>query len=343
MTQVHIPTRLRRGSSRKEKDNFEVQLKRFAEEILEVNLRVDSKWSGRGWCYILEPYGLSKGDFDYAEDLILRCRKNGMLPVDFTAEDDKRTTEDPESVHDEAPEEYAESWLDTALLCWQWYTPVSFWDFQKVYLEMWVEKIDLKTLFRPVCDEYKVRIANCGGSTDVNMRVRIMRRFQKQEKAGRRCWILYCGDHDPSGIRMVQDLFNNCKDLTDAVGFSMDDVMLYHFGLTAEFIDEHGLTWIDGLKTGSGKDLADPSHPDHYKDYVQDYLKKYGARKCEANALLVVPDVGRRLCRDAILKRLGPEGSKGIERYKKAVAEARRRCREVIPDVVDRLLRGDGA
>jgi hypothetical protein len=35
---------------------------------------------------------------------------------------------------------------------------------------------------------------------------------------------------------------------------------------------------------------------------VQDYLRKYGARKVEADALLKVPELGRELCRKAILK-----------------------------------------
>jgi hypothetical protein len=35
---------------------------------------------------------------------------------------------------------------------------------------------------------------------------------------------------------------------------------------------------------------------------VQDYLGYFGARKCEANALVVQPAAGRRLCREAPLK-----------------------------------------
>jgi len=33
-------------------------------------------------------------------------------------------------------------------------------------------------------------------------------------------------------------------------------------------------SWIDNLETGSGKDLANPKHPDHHKEYVQGYLTK---------------------------------------------------------------------
>ena len=62
------------------------------------------------------------------------------------------------------------------------------------------------------------------------------------------------------------------------------------------------MSWIDNLETSSGKNLADPKHPDHFKPYVQSYLKRFGARKVEANALVARPEAGRELCRQAILR-----------------------------------------
>lgn len=75
------------------------------------------------------------------------------------------------------------------------------------------------------------------------------------------------------------------------------------FGLNADFIRQHRLSWIDNLATSAGRyPLSDPRHPDHRKPYVQDYLHQFGARKVEANALVVRPEAGRRLCRQAILR-----------------------------------------
>jgi hypothetical protein len=95
----------------------------------------------------------------------------------------------------------------------------------------------------------------------------------------------------------------------------------------AKFINRHRLTWIDNLETGSGQDLGDPNHPDHFKPYVQDYIAKFGVRKCEANALVVVPEIGRALCRDAILEHL-PVGA--VERYARKLERARKRLRQAI-------------
>jgi hypothetical protein len=48
--------------------------------------------------------------------------------------------------------------------------------------------------------------------------------------------------------------------------------------------------------------LNDRRHPDHHEAYVQNYLRQYGARKVESDALLKQPQAGRELCRRAILK-----------------------------------------
>ena len=52
--------------------------------------------------------------------------------------------------------------------------------------------------------------------------------------------------------------------------------------------------------TSSGRNLADPRHPDHMKPYVQDWLRDIGPRKVEANSLVTAPDAGRELCFRAI-------------------------------------------
>ena len=87
----------------------------------------------------------------------------------------------------------------------------------------------------------------------------------------------------------------------------MDRKLNYNFieESNYNFIEENNLSWIENLKTGSKKDLSDPSHPNYQMDYVQDYLSTYGVRKCEANAIVVIPEEARNLCREAVEKYLG--------------------------------------
>jgi hypothetical protein len=170
-----------------------------------------------------------------------------------------------------------------------------------------VEKIDLKSLFGHVCASYCVPITNAGGWTDLNSRVAMMRRFKRWEARGRRCVLLYCGDHDPGGLQISGHLRSNMAELSGAVGWSPDRLTIDRFGLNHDFIQEQGPTWIDNLRTAKKKppnDLADSKHPDHRKDYVQNYLRRFGSRKCEANALVTRQAAARQLCLEAITRYL---------------------------------------
>lgn len=103
------------------------------------------------------------------------------------------------------------------------------------------------------------------------------------------------------------------------------------YRLNADFINRHRLTWIDNLETSSGGRLDDPTHNDHDKDHVQAYIPEFGVRECEANALVVEPDVGRQLCRDAILAHI--PASAPVD-YQHKLERARKRLRKALRERV---------
>jgi len=300
---MEIPKRKRGRQSDQANEEYDAKLRAFCDAILQIDSTVDFKVSSRGWCYILEQHGLLKSDFDDAQRLINDCRKSGLLPLDICREDDNRTFLFVEEIDDTTPEEEAEDWIHHVLnRAWLQYNGFSFWDDQSYYVQMLVEKIDLVSLFEPICEKYRVPIANSKGWADISQRADMMRRFAEWEGRGKIPVLLYCGDHDPAGLAIKNHLRNNLRDLTPAVGWSPDNLIIDRFGLNFDFIKENNLTWIDNLMTGSAKDLADSKHPDHKKPYVQGYIETYGVRKCEANALVVEPEKGRQLCRDTLFK-----------------------------------------
>lgn len=312
---ISLPQRGRGRLSNATKDKYDENLREFCNAILQIDSSLDFKVSSRGWCYILEEYGLLKGDFDKAQGLLVECRKQGWLPLDIVTEDGARSFDNLEDIDNTTPEQEATDIIDDLQWRHLYYTPTSFWDGQKFYVEMLVEKIDLKSLFSKVCAEFHVPIANARGWPDLNSRAAMMRRFAEHEKAGRECVLLYCGDHDPGGLAILDFLQSNLEELEAAVGWDPRFLIIDRFGLNHDFIQEQNLTWIDNLVTGSGKRLDDPRHRDHRKPYVQDYLRQYGARKVEANALVVRVDAGRRLCREAITKYVDPGAVHEYEGY----------------------------
>ena len=299
---IVFPKRKRGRQSPTADAKYQEDLEAFCAAILQIASTLDFKVSARGWCYILEEHGLGKGDFDAGEKLINDCRKDGNLPIDICAVDETRKAIHVEFIDEDDSDAEAEYIVDQVERGYLNYHPISFWDDQEYYLEMMVEKIDLKSLFAPVCEEFKIPLFNSKGWPDIHSRAAMMRRFKAWEGEGKQCVLLYCGDHDPGGLNISEFLKSNLADLSAAVEWYPDDLIIDRFGLNHDFIQEQNLTWIDNLETSSGGRLDSPRHRDHHKSYVQSYLAEFGVRKVEANSLVVRPDEGRDLCRQAILK-----------------------------------------
>jgi hypothetical protein len=334
MARIPMPRRKRGAQSAEAKATFERDLSEWCQEIIRIAETMDYKIGARDWCYVLEVAGsITKGEFDAAERLITECRKDGHLPVDITCIDNGRPTANLVYIDRTSVKEEAADIIERALNGSRSYHPFSVWENQEFFVQVAVEKMGIYSLFEKPTAAFDVPMVNIGGWSDVNSRVELMRRFKYWEARGKQCVLLAFTDHDPGGLHIANFLLDNLAELSDAVGWSPDNLFIDRFGLKADFIRKHRLTWIDNLETSSGLQLDDPGHADHHKDYVQSYIKKFGVRKVEANALVVCPEAGRELCRQAILKYVGLA----------AVADYRRRLsseQNKVRLAVRRLLRG---
>ncbi len=319
---LSLPKRAKGRPTAAQNARFDLDLAAWCAGILEINSTLDFRVSSRGWCYILEEKGgLLKGDFDIAQARSNDCRKSGLLPLDICCDDDGRAADGLEDLDVADVEEKATDILNYARRAHSYYCPISFWENQKKYVEVLTEKVDLKSLFSRECNPYRIPIANASGWNDINSRAAIMRRFAHWEAKGKQCVLLYCGDHDPGGLHISEFIRSNFNDLTGAIGWSTENLVIERFGLDYDFIVAQGLTWIDNLETSSGKyPLNDARHADHFKPYVQSYLQRFGVRKCEANALVTRPEAGRELCRRAILRHIDLNV---VREYERHLADAR--------------------
>jgi hypothetical protein len=314
LADVRIPENPGRGRPSKA---YRRALEQFAEDLRRVNDRTGFDMSARGWAYALENAGvITKNQFDYAERTVNKCREKGYLPLDFTAQDDARAFKHTPTGPAPSADEYLKTNLE-AILDGYGIDP-SFWEPEEYFIQVLVEKVDLREVFAPVCAEYNIPIATSKGWSSMNQRGYLAGRFYKWAKRGKRPVLLYCGDFDPVGKLISDRLRENLADLEDAqipipgtneyvVEWTPDTngLIIDRFGLNREFIDAHDLSWIENLETSGGKDLADPSHDHHGHDHVQEWLDTHGARKVEANALVTDPAAGRRLFRDTVEKYLG--------------------------------------
>jgi hypothetical protein len=328
-TDLSLPVSRGRGRPTKAQQAIDAERKRvWCAAIMEIKGRLDFEIGTREWCYLLEESGLSKSDFDKAEGLLVECRKAGLLPLDIVIEDNARRPAGLETIDGKTVEGEALAIIDYVNAAHEHYTPVSFWENQRKYVEVIVEKASLRSLFEQPCERYHVPVSNFKGWGDLHSRANLLRRFSHWQLRGKKCVLCYCGDFDPHGLRISRNLRSNLREMLPALALEgvevdVESIEGERFGLNDDFIEEHGLTWIEGLATG-GKDmpnLENPRHPQHHHADIQDYLRRFGARKVEASTLVTIPDIARDLCERAILRHIDVPA---IKTYNRKLAKLRR-------------------
>lgn len=302
------------------------RLRAFAQEIRAIDARKTKliKYSSRGWCYLLEGLKLiDKGEFSKAQKAINDCRKLGLLPIDFVAADQDLTRRFA-GIHEAADpadrikklKEDIEGMLDSLPSF-----TTDYWQDEEYYLMMCVEKGDIRNLFKPVCDEYHVPIVSSKGWYPILLRAHIATLSWMAEKRGLKPVILLFYDHDPAGIKITETFRKGLQDVSGGTGWKPWNLEIYRFGLNAEDVDEYGLMWIDNLKTGEGRESRD-----------REYVRRYGRRKCESNALFrndETLEAGERICRDAIEKYHGKDA---LERFNEKEKKAKKNLDAVYED-----------
>lgn len=337
-SQIKLPKTSKGRKTEAQQNQYNSELQDFANNLIKLQIEIagpgyieeTDKISARGWCYLLEGFGtITKDKFDQCFKIINFCRKEGYLPIDFVAQDKSRIFFNIENLTEkyQKPLDYIVSYLLWTRKCDKRKEDVAFWESQKYYIQCMVEKIDVRNLFNGVCEEYHIPISNAKGWSDMLSRNDLILRFKKAEEIGLIPVLLYYGDFDPAGIKIAETLKKNIIDLEKATNWSPDNLIIDHFGLTIEFIEQNDILWIDNLITGGKRNLGNLY--EQYKegkekvkifDYEIDYIEKHGVRKCEANAILPFRQIAIKQCEDIIQKYLGDNP---FEVYNKKVKKNR--------------------
>jgi len=313
---------------------YEERLKDFAREILVIDAqrskRVE-KLSSRGWCYVIEGFGkIQKGEFDACQKAINDCRKIGLLPIDFVAED-QDITRRFQGIHEaldpavllERLKGNIEEMLRDIPSCM-----TDYWEGEKYYVMMCVEKGDILNLFKPICEKYHVPIVNSKGWYPILLRYYIAMLSMKAEERGLIPVLLLFYDHDIAGLKITDTFRKGLWDIYRATGWDPSGLIIERFGLNFEDIERYNLTWIENLKSSSGRD------PDWSRRDVQEYVRRFGVRKCESNALFRNDETlraGEEICRRAIERYYGEDA---LERFKKKEERSKAKLKVLYEDPI---------
>jgi len=137
---------------------------------------------------------------------------------------------------------------------------------QPKYIEIWIEKDALSSIFTKAARKYYVPVTVCRGFSSVSFLNDFKDRLERYSN-GRQVTMLYFGDFDPSGVEMMETMKIT---LQDELGLS--DIEFKRIGLLKEDIEEYKL----------------PHNPDALKKTdtrAEKHVKKYGEIAVELDAL----------------------------------------------------------
>ena len=300
---------------------------KFAELLTRLSDQIGFRISVRGWCYILEQKGIIRKDkFVRVRTWINACRKNGELPIDFIADEAGRDFRNVIPSDAKTPAEALYDWIKeyntlTHRYCGDWLAG------EDTYIQLIVENLDLVRLFEPTCKIFNIPIASSKGWSSMLQRAQYARRFAVAQERGLDCVLLYCGDHDPDGLRMSECIRKNLADVQNVVwstgygGYDPSLLKVHRFGLNWDWVIDNDISVIDNLITASGKDLGSPKHSNSKHQYVVDYIRDFGCKKAEASAMITTPAKARALLLEAIEYHLGTDAKARFTAKRQAVVQ----------------------
>lgn len=207
---------------------------------------------------------------------------------------------------------------------------------QTNHVEVWTEKDAISSILRRVTDSFTIRLVINKGYTSSTAIHQAYERFIDVMNEGKTVTILYFGDHDPSGMDMIRDIYDrlmfmfvngerkddynmaNVIESWSADIMDEDDLPDHINDNYDTFMDADGFNWTRaffytffkvvpvGLTMQQIKLYQPPPNPAKITDpRAKGYIKKYGAISWEVDALK--PDIMIEIVKNAILENISVE------------------------------------
>jgi len=110
---------------------------------------------------------------------------------------------------------------------------VDYWQNQKCRTEVWIEKDALLGVIEKTCNQWDCPYFSCRGYSSISELHEASLRIKRFEKSGQDFKILYCGDHDPSGIDMGGSIVRTLKNFGtvftfDRIALNIEQIKQYN-------------------------------------------------------------------------------------------------------------------
>lgn len=162
----------------------------------------DEKRTVRDVYYALESRGfpaeLAEEGYDfeyrYVKRAVKKGRRHGYIdPAKIV--DTSRAAENTVTEGYESPEQFVEDRVEGI---WNYYGR-NFWADQDHYVEVWLEKQSLASVFEPICSEHNIRLEALRGDWSDSKVYEAAQRLLDQLRDGKDVRVIHYGDFNPSG------------------------------------------------------------------------------------------------------------------------------------------------
>jgi len=142
------------------------------------------------------------------------------------------------------------------------------WSDQSNYLELYCEKQAMESVLKPIADKYHIYFGCNKGYSSASTMFDLANRLNKQMNNNKDAYILYLGDHDPSGLDMIRDIRERIYEFVDSSNKEMFKVIPL------------------ALNMKQIKQYNPPPNPAKIKDpRAEKYLEEFGNSSWELDAL----------------------------------------------------------
>ena len=162
------------------------------------------------------------------------------------------------------------------------------WKNQSSYVEVMVEKQALEGVLEPVCQRLDIPFSANKGYSSSSAFYGASKRYLRKAKEGKSLYIIYLGDHDPSGIDMS-------RDVEDRLNLFLGTSYFNQEGHEANRIEVKRVA----LNIDQVRELNPPENPAKTTDSrAADYIARFGTSSWELDA--VEPRQLDKLVTDAV-------------------------------------------
>ncbi len=138
---------------------------------------------------------------------------------------------------------------------------------QDKYIEIWIEKDALRTIFTDIARNYNVPVITCRGFVSVSFLNDFRKRVQFYNQRNKNVLMLYFGDFDPSGMEMLRSM-----KITLEQEMNLTGIYFKRIALTKEDIEKYDLPY-------------DPAAIKKSDTRTKKFIDKYGSYAVELDAL----------------------------------------------------------